>query len=117
MTRTGNPSFVKQQDDAPERGRNVSHREREVLALMARGFTNKEIARVLVVTEDTIKFHVTQILAKLNATNRTHAVAVWWTMPEGRDAEDVAATLINRVLANTRRPREFLWLRAKRTEA
>ena len=114
MTEEGNPSFVNQRD---ERGRLVSPREREVLALMTRGFTNKEAARVLVVTDDTIKSHVTQILAKLEATNRTQAVAIWRTMPEGRDAEDLAAALINRVLATTRRPREFLWLSAKQTKS
>jgi DNA-binding CsgD family transcriptional regulator len=109
---------VKQQHDAPpKRERSVSRREREVLALMARGFTNKEIARVLVVTDATIKCHVGQILAKLDARNRTHAVAIWRTMPEGGRAEDLATSLIDRALATTRRPREFQWLRAKQTEA
>jgi DNA-binding CsgD family transcriptional regulator len=101
---------MKQSDD---RKHILSPREGDVLALMARGFTNKEVARVLVVAEDTIKGHVTQILSKLDATNRTQAVAIWRTMPDGRDAEDLAAGLIDRVLATTGRPRDFYWLRAK----
>jgi DNA-binding NarL/FixJ family response regulator len=52
----------------------LSPREREVLALMARGWLNKEIAAHLVISERTVKFHVSAILSKLNAGNRTEAV-------------------------------------------
>jgi DNA-binding NarL/FixJ family response regulator len=50
-------------------------REDEVLKLLARGLTNKEIAGQLVVTERTVKFHVSAILRKLGAANRTEAVS------------------------------------------
>jgi len=54
----------------------LSHREREVLRLVAGGRSNKQIARELGITERTIKFHVTSILNKLGADNRAQAVAL-----------------------------------------
>ncbi len=53
----------------------LSPRELEVLHLLAGGATNQEIARRLVIAERTAKKHVTNILGKLGATNRTQAVA------------------------------------------
>lgn len=52
----------------------LTAREREVLGHMAAGRPNKEIARELTISERTVKFHVSQILKKLEATNRTEAV-------------------------------------------
>jgi DNA-binding NarL/FixJ family response regulator len=52
----------------------LTRREREVLLLVSQGKTNKEIAQVLVVTERTVKFHVSSILSKLGAANRTEAL-------------------------------------------
>ncbi|HEX7149996.1 MAG TPA: response regulator transcription factor [Thermoanaerobaculia bacterium] len=54
----------------------LSAREREVLALITRGQSNKEIAHALGITERTVKFHVTAILNKLGAENRAQAVAL-----------------------------------------
>ncbi len=48
----------------------------EVLALMAEGLSNPEIADRLVVSRSTIKFHVSSILSKLSASSRTEAVAL-----------------------------------------
>ena len=56
-------------------GNTLTEREREVLALLARGHPNKAIARELEVSERTVKFHVGSILTKLSAANRTQAVA------------------------------------------
>lgn len=53
----------------------LSHREQEVLRLLAAGASNQEIATRLVITLNTAKRHVKHILAKLAATNRTQAVA------------------------------------------
>ena len=54
----------------------LTARELEVLQLLAEGQTNRQIAGRLVVTERTVKFHVSSILAKLGAGNRTEAVAL-----------------------------------------
>jgi len=54
----------------------LSERETEVLALIAKGQINKEIAAALGVTEGTVKLHVTNILAKLEVNARTEALVV-----------------------------------------
>ena len=52
----------------------LTPRQREVLALLGQGKSNKEIARVLNLAEGTVKLHVTAILKALNVNNRTRAV-------------------------------------------
>ncbi len=54
----------------------LSPREREVLVLLAQGRTNRDIADALCLSEGTVKNHVTAILAKLQADNRTHAAMI-----------------------------------------
>ena len=54
----------------------LTPRELEVLQLMAKGFSNPEIASTLGRTESTMKVHVSNILQKLQATDRTEAVTV-----------------------------------------
>ena len=57
-------------------GGDLTARERELLALLARGHSNQAISAELTIAMPTVKFHVTNILAKLNADNRTAAVLV-----------------------------------------
>ncbi len=54
----------------------LSSREIEVLRLIASGNTNKLIADQLSIREETVKSHVTNILSKLGANDRTHAVTI-----------------------------------------
>jgi two-component system, NarL family, response regulator YdfI len=53
---------------------NLTPRERQILESMAEGLGNKEIAWRLQISEHTVKFHVSSILAKLDASSRTEAV-------------------------------------------
>jgi two-component system, NarL family, response regulator LiaR len=57
-------------------GYDLSDREHQVLTLMVKGLNNNEIAEHLVVSLSTIKHHVSNILSKLDATNRAEAVAL-----------------------------------------
>ena len=54
----------------------LTHRESEVLRQMAQGLTNKEIAKMLGISYETVKEHVQHILRKIGVTDRTQA-AVW----------------------------------------
>ncbi|MDI5963067.1 response regulator [Streptantibioticus silvisoli] len=58
------------------RGATLTDREREVLCLIADGRSNREIARALVLSEKTVKTHVSNILMKLDVSDRTQA-ALW----------------------------------------
>ena len=57
--------------------RQLTEREESVLALLAEGTTNDEIARRLRVSENTVKFHLQNLYMKLSVGNRTEAVAVY----------------------------------------
>ena len=54
----------------------VTPRELEILQLVAKGYSNKHIADVCNISEQTVKNHVSYLMMKLEATNRTHAVTV-----------------------------------------
>lgn len=60
----------------PEEPDTLTEREMEVLRLLAQGKANKEIAAALIITERTVKFHVSTIMGKLGANNRTEAVTI-----------------------------------------
>ncbi len=57
-------------------GSDLTKREREVLALLAKGMSNAEIARQLTISDSTAKHHVRAILSKLGAANRAEAAAL-----------------------------------------
>ena len=63
-------------DDEHPPVEDLTAREREVLELMAEGFPNKRIAVRLGISDQTAKFHVASICAKLQASNRTEAVRI-----------------------------------------
>jgi DNA-binding CsgD family transcriptional regulator len=68
--------FADPGDAADESANALSLREREVLALLAEGASNKEIARALALSIHTIKFHVAALTEKLGARSRGEAVAI-----------------------------------------
>ena len=54
----------------------LTDRQMDILASMVRGLTNADIAKLFGITPDGVKFHITSILAKLGAANRTEAVSI-----------------------------------------
>lgn len=61
--------------EAGENGFELTPRERDVIALLAEGLSNKAIGQRLGISPDTVKFHVGRLIDKLDATGRTDAVA------------------------------------------
>lgn len=60
----------------PEPSGDLSERQREVLALVAQGLSNKEIAVRLVLSPYTVRFHISEILEKIGASTRAEAAAI-----------------------------------------
>ena len=69
-----NESVVIGADAGEELVEPLTERETQVLALLAQGMPNKQVALSLGISEHTVKFHVSAIYAKLGVTNRTEAV-------------------------------------------
>lgn len=57
-------------------GADLTAREKEVLVMMKEGLNNPDIAKRLIISRSTAKFHVSSILSKLDAASRTEAVAI-----------------------------------------
>jgi DNA-binding NarL/FixJ family response regulator len=64
-------------DEAEEGLGALTAREREVLNLLARGMSNREIAEQLVITNKTVKNHLSRIYEKIGAHSRAEAIALW----------------------------------------
>lgn len=69
-------NHVRARHDEANEPEPLTDREMEVLRLLAQGKSNKEIAATLVISERTVKFHVSSIMGKLGASNRTEAVSI-----------------------------------------
>jgi DNA-binding NarL/FixJ family response regulator len=61
----------------------LTSREREVLNLLARGLSNRDIAEELVITHKTVKNHLSRIYEKIGAGSRAEAIALWLGVREG----------------------------------
>jgi two-component system, NarL family, response regulator DegU len=85
FTALGGSPFVSD----PADGAGLTGREQEILEALARGLSNKQIAKDLFVTEQTVKFHLTNIYRKLNLTNRTAAAR--WAYAHGLATETYAS--------------------------
>jgi DNA-binding NarL/FixJ family response regulator len=71
----------------------LTKRELEILKLAAEGYSNSQLAKMLWVTEQTVKFHLSNIYRKLNVSNRTEAAR--WAQVNGilSDSQPAAAAL------------------------
>ena len=67
------PALGLADDDDPARGTGLTDRELAILQAVARGLSNQAIGKELWVTEQTVKFHLTNIYRKLGVANRTEA--------------------------------------------
>jgi DNA-binding CsgD family transcriptional regulator len=79
------------EEDVGARWQRLSGRERDVLVLLAQGKTTAQIADALVVTENTVRTHVGNLLGKLEMDSREAAIAWAWKhgfVEEANDAED-----------------------------
>lgn len=63
-------------DSVPVPGNALTKREQDVLHLLTKGIDNNEIADALVISRSTVKYHMSNILSKLHANNRTEAVVI-----------------------------------------
>ena len=69
-------ALIQTASQGPTPGHNLTPREREVLALMVEGLNNPEIGERLTVSRSTARAHVSNILSKLDVSNRAEAVAL-----------------------------------------
>jgi NarL family two-component system response regulator LiaR len=68
--------LIQKVNEPPPPGQDMTDREKEILVLMVEGLSNNEIAERLIVSQSTVKFHVSNVLSKLGVAGRTEAVAL-----------------------------------------
>ena len=85
-----NDKSRKTESDLPVRVRDdrISRREHEIVQLLCKGFSNKQIARQLFISETTVKTHISNILAKLNLHDRMQIVVYYYNKIDSADAPD-----------------------------
>jgi two-component system, NarL family, response regulator LiaR len=83
-------SFLLRELQEPEKPSALTERETQVLSLLTKGKSNKEIANALRIAEDTVKSHVRHILSKLGVQSRTQAVIL--AIRQGLVAPDTSFT-------------------------
>ena len=85
-----NDKSRKAEGDLPVRVRDdrISRREHEIVQLLCKGFSNKQIARQLFISETTVKTHISNILAKLNLHDRMQIVVYYYNKIDSADAPD-----------------------------
>jgi DNA-binding NarL/FixJ family response regulator len=76
----------------------LTQRESEILNLVARGLTNKQIGYLLGISEQTVKNHLTSLLRKIGASDRTQAVVYalkhgWIRLPEGNESSEPSSPI------------------------
>lgn len=86
----------------------LSQRELEVLACMARGKSNKEIGRILTISDQTVKNHISSVLRKLAVSDRTQAVVIgvrrgWVDLTEGPGSSSRSSSRRRRPIKALRR--------------
>lgn len=81
------PRAVRQADPPPEAPAGMiarlTERERDVLALLASGLTNAQIAERLIIQESTVKYHLQNVFQKLGVANRTEAAQIYYRETQG----------------------------------
>ncbi|NLV81612.1 MAG: response regulator transcription factor [Synergistaceae bacterium] len=70
--------YVPEEPDGKDLLREITPREREVLYWLSQGQNNREIAATMILSEKTIKNHITHLLKKLKVADRTKAAAIAW---------------------------------------
>ena len=78
LTKEAMADLIQAAAPSPKLGEDLNERERQVLALLAQGLSNKEIAERLFLSLATVKYHVRLLLSKLGASSRAEAVALAW---------------------------------------
>ena len=72
---------MKEDREPPQAAAGITDRERDVLQHVARGTTNREIAAALFISQNTVNFHMKNILSKLHLRNRAEVVG--WALEHG----------------------------------
>jgi DNA-binding NarL/FixJ family response regulator len=80
----------KPEEDLPAQVRDdrISKREHEIVKLLCKGFSNKQIAQQLFISETTVKTHISNILAKLNLHDRMQIVVYYYNKNGGMSPSD-----------------------------